>query len=275
MGSGIVIDIDPVIVHLGPFMLRWFSLFFGLAVLAGVIVGIREAGRLGIPRQAAERVALWSVVGGIVAARLFHVIDRWPEYAADPMRIPMVWNGGLAVYGGLIGGVATALAVALWTRIPAWRLADAAAPAMVLGQGLGRLACIPNGDAPGAPAALPWSFTYTHPDAMVPPELRGVPLHPYAVYELLFDLALFALLWRARKHPALERRPGLLFVLYAAVYSAGRFALTFYRIEREWAFGLQQAQVLSLAGLALALLLGAVLLFRGPSRDARPAPAGA
>lgn len=271
--SGIAIAIDPVALQFGHFMLRWYSIFFSLAVVAGVALGVREAARKGIPRALAQDLAVWSVAGGMVGARLFHVIDRWDAYAADPLSALAVWNGGLAVYGGLIGGVVTALAFALWRSLAVWRLADAAAPAMILGQGLGRLACIPNGDAVGAPAAVPWAFTYTHPDSMVPAELRGVPLHPYAVYELVFDLGLFALLWRIRRHDLFERQPGLLFLLYAIAYSAGRFALSYFRVERIWFAGLQEAQVLSLFGLIAAVVAMAALLALRAGRAARVAAA--
>ncbi|MGH2379133.1 MAG: prolipoprotein diacylglyceryl transferase [Candidatus Limnocylindria bacterium] len=266
--SGIVIGIDPVALQIGHFMLRWYSIFFGLAILAGVWVGVREAARRGLNVDQVQSLAMWSVGGGLIGARLFHVIDRWELYAADPLRAFALWEGGLAVYGGLIGGVLTGLAFALRKRLPVWHVADAAAPGMILGQGIGRLACIPNGDAIGAPAAVPWAFIYTNPASMVPEQLRGVPLHPYAVYELIFDLGLFALLWRLRSHP-LFARPGTLFLFYVAAYSLGRFALSYYRVERVWFAGLQEAQVLSLAGLAAALI-AATVLFARDARTSRP-----
>lgn len=260
--NGLVISLDPVLVHVGPFMLRYYSLFFALAIVAAVWLGQREARRRGFPAQAISELTFWSVAGGVVFARLFHVIDRWDAYVADPLAALAIWNGGLAVYGGLVGGVLTGLGYALWRRLPAWPLADAAAPAMILGQGLGRLACIPNGDAIGAPASVPWAFVYTNPASMVPPDLLGVPLHPYPVYEMGFDLALFGVLWLLRDRAWIARRPGTLFLLYVAVYSLGRFALSFYRIERIWFAGLQEAQVLSLAGLVVALALIALQLVR-------------
>jgi len=131
-----------------------------------------------------------------------------------------------------------------------WKVADAAARGMLLGQAAGRLACIPNGDAVGAPATVPWAFIYTNPAALVPPEWLGVPLHPYPVYEMLFDLALLVVLWRLRDT---LKRDGVLFLVYVVAYSAGRFLLTFYRVELVWFWGLQEAQVFSLLSFALAL----------------------
>ncbi len=250
--NGIVISIDPVIVHVGPFALRWYSLFFALAVAAGVWLGRREARRKGLPIEQIEALALWSIFGGLVGARLFHVIDSWEVYAADPQRLLNVWEGGLAVYGGLIGGVLTGLMYALRHKLPVWKVADAAAPGMLLGQAVGRLACIPNGDAFGAPTTVPWAFIYTNPKALVPRDLLNVPTHPYAVYELLFNLLLLGLLWPLRR---VFKTDGIFFLTYVATQMAGRFMLTFFRAEQIALWGLQQAQVVALIVLPVVLIL--------------------
>jgi phosphatidylglycerol:prolipoprotein diacylglycerol transferase len=179
--DGIVINIDPVIGHLGPFTLRWYGLFFALAIVAGVWLGSREARRKGLNVDQIQSLAMWSVLGGVIGGRLFHILDSWEFYIANPHRMLNVWEGGLAIYGGLIGGVLTGLVYMHWHKLPTWKVLDAAAPGMILGQAVGRLACIPNGDAFGAPTGVPWAFIYTHPMAMVPRELLGVPTHPYAV----------------------------------------------------------------------------------------------
>ncbi len=265
--NGIVIDIDPMIVHLGPLMISWYSLFFVLAIVAGVWLAQREARRKGLDMERVQSLAVWAVIGGLVGARLFHVADRWELYAYHPLRILNIWEGGLAVYGGLIGGVVTGLAYALRHGPSVWRLADAAAPGMILGQAIGRLACIPNGDALGAPTSVPWAFVYTNPMSMAPRELLGVPLHPYPVYELLFNLAVLALLWRLR---SVLKTDGLLFLTYAGVYAAGRFGLTYFRVEKEWFWGLQEAQVISLVVLAVALPFLFQRLRAIPPRAHRP-----
>lgn len=248
--NGIVIDVSPVAAQLGPFALRWYGLFFGLALVAGVWLGVREAVRKGIDGERAQSLALWGVAGGMIGARLFHVVDRWDLYAAEPLRALNFAEGGLAVYGGLVGGVLGGLAYALRSGLPAWRLADAAAPGMIFGQAVGRLACIPNGDAAGSPASVPWAFIYVNPTSMAAPDILGVPTHPYAVYELLFNLAVLGLLWWLRGVLKVE---GLLFLTYVGVYAVGRFLLTFYRTERVWFWGLQEAQVIALLLFAAAL----------------------
>lgn len=267
--NGIVIDIDPVIFHIGHFPFRWYALFTIIAAGTAWWVGMREARRKGLPMDRAEGSLLWIFLGAIIGARLFHVIDRPETYFARPLDVLAIWNGGLAAWGGIVGGIAGGLVYFRREGLDLRTVLDAAAPAMILGQGLGRLACIPNGDAYGAPTDLPWAFIYTNPGAMLPPELRGVPLHPYAVYELVFDLALFAALWAARNRRPFVSTSGLLFVAYLGVYAVGRFVLTYTRMEKEWFLGLQEAQVLSLAGLITALIL--LVVMRRLATD-RPGP---
>lgn len=250
--NGITISTDPMIAQAGPFMLSWYNLFFMLAVFAGGWLGLREARRKGIDTEKMQSLILWGLLGGLVGARLFHVVDRWDLYADDPTRVLYVWEGGLAVYGGLVGGTLAGLLYTRLNGLPFWRAADAAAPGLILGQGLGRLACIPNGDALGAPTDAPWAFIYTNPATMVPPELLGTPLHPYPVYELLFDFVVLGLLWKLR---GVYRTDGMLFLTYVGVYAVGRFLLAFFRTEQVWFFGLQEAQVVALALLVLTVPL--------------------
>jgi phosphatidylglycerol:prolipoprotein diacylglycerol transferase len=262
--NGIVIGMSPTIVSVGHFMLRWYGLFFMLGIASGIWLGLREARRKGFDPELLESFVIWAVVGGMVGARLFHVVDRWDLYAADPLRAFAIWEGGLAVYGGMVGGVLAGVVFALRHKLAVWKLADAAAPGMILGQAVGRLACIPNGDAYGAPTHVPWAFIYTNPESMVPRELLGVPLHPYPVYELLFDLVLLGLLWRLR---GVFKIDGLLFLTYVGVYAVGRFLLTYFRIEQIWFWGLQEAQVVALLALAGAVLLLVWRLRAGPGRS--------
>jgi phosphatidylglycerol:prolipoprotein diacylglycerol transferase len=265
--NGITIDVDPVLFHLGHFALRWFSLLVVLAVAGAWLLGMREARRKGLNVERLQGMLIWLLVGGIAGARLFHVIDRWELYGAEPLRALAVWEGGIAIWGAILGGLVAGTVYVVRHGLDLPQVLDAAAPAILLGQGLGRLACIPNGDAYGAPADLPWSFIYTNPASMVPADLLGVPLHPYPVYELLFDLGLLAVLWIVRTRPPFAATPGLLFVTYVATYSVGRFVLSYTRVEKVWFWGLQEAQVISLIALLVALaVLIAMWLRDQPSR---------
>ncbi len=107
--NGITINVDPMIGHFGPFMPTWYGLLVAFAILAGGWLGLREARRKGIDVEKMQSLILWGLLGGFVGARLFHVVDRWDLYAEDPISALYVWEGGLAIYGGLIGGVLAGL----------------------------------------------------------------------------------------------------------------------------------------------------------------------
>ena len=159
----ITIDIgfDPVLAQIGPFQLGWHGIFTALAVAGGVWLALRLGARRGISPELVSTVATWAVVGGIIGARLFHVLDHLPQYAQDPLSALAVWQGGIAVYGAFIGGVVAGGFAAWRAKADPWPLLDIAAPAMLVGQAIGRLGCLSNGDAWGADATglrLLWRF---------------------------------------------------------------------------------------------------------------------
>lgn len=259
---GIVINLEPLIFRLGSFELRWYSLAILAGVAAAVFIAAYRGQRKGIPRDEFYAMLPWVLLGGILGARLVHIIDRWGYYASHPALILQIQQGGLAIWGGLAGG---GLALVLYARnrhLPMWRLLDAVTIGLLAAQIIGRLGCIVNGDAYGGITSLPWAFIYVNPDAMIPANLLGVPTHPYPVYEMLWNgLVLWYLLTVGRRFT----RDGQLFLSYLAFYSLGRFALTFVRQEDITLWGLQQAQVL-----AVMIMMASVALFIYRSRRDKP-----
>lgn len=247
----ITINIDPIIFSIGHFMFRWYGLIVLAAISIGVWIGTREARRRGITEEAIQEITIWGVLGGILGARLFHVLDHWGHtFAANPIRALYIWEGGLAIWGAVAGGV---LSVAILARIRGWRLPvllDAAAPGLVLAQAIGRIACIITGDAMGKATSGPLGFAYAHPSALVP-EL-GVYYTPMPLFEIIANLAIFVLLWKLRRQ---DWPSGLLFLVYLSLYSLERLLLGFTSSYQILAFGLTQSQIVALAGLALTLPL--------------------
>lgn len=240
--NGIVINIDPVLLRIGHFELRWYGVIIALAILAAVLVATREFRRKGLAADEVYALLPWVLIGGLVGARLFHVIDRWEYYAGTPLQIFAVQQGGLAIWGAIAGG---GIALALYAkvrRLPLGRLVDAIAPGLIVAQMIGRFACIINGDAAGGITSLPWGFVYTHPGSMIPAALYGQPTHPYPVYEILWNGLSLLILLRLRHHFTGD---GLVFLSYLSLYSLGRFVLTFVRQENIF-WGLQQAQIVAL-----------------------------
>ena len=247
----ITIGIDPIIFSIGHLHLRWYSLIVITAIIIGVWLVTREATRKGFKKDDIFDVAVWVILGGMIGARLFHVLDHWPdEFAANPIRALYIWEGGLAIWGAIAGGLVVIVVIA-WRR--GWllpRLLDAAAPGVVLGQAIGRFACIITGDAMGKPTTGPFGFAYTNPDAMVPK--LGVYYTPMPVFEIIANLAIFILLWQLRKR---NWPDGQLFLVYLGLYGIERCFLAFTSSYQIVALGLTQSQIVALVSLIVALPL--------------------
>jgi phosphatidylglycerol:prolipoprotein diacylglycerol transferase len=244
------ITLDPIIFSIGHLHIRWYSLIVMTAILVGIWLVAREAARRGFKKDDIYESSMWIVFGGLLGARLFHVLDHWQEFAASPLRIFAIWEGGLAIWGGVAGGLIVA---AILARQKGWRfprLLDAAAPGLVLAQAIGRVACVITGDAMGKPTTGPFGFAYTSPNAMVPQ--LGVYYTPMPVYEIIANLTIFALLWSLRKK---NWPDGLLFLVYLTLYSVERFFLAFTSSYQIMAFGLTQSQVVALVSLVIAIPL--------------------
>lgn len=257
----ITIGIDPVIFHVGAFSVRWYSLMIVAAIVAGTYVGMKESRRKGIPDDTVYSLLTWGIIGGIVGARLLHVIDKLDFYIQNPLAIFAFQEGGLAILGAIGGAFVVLLVYTRLHRLPFAKLADSVSIGLILGQAVGRIGCMVNGDVVGTPTDVPWAVAYTHPNSLTP-EL-GVPLHPAAGYELLWDLAVFGVLWSIRKKPLAD---GTLFLMYAGLYSLGRFFITFFRVDQIIWMGLSQAQVLSLVTIAVIVPLALYLNRPGAPR---------
>lgn len=245
----ITLPLDPIIAHIGPLALRWYSLIVLGAIAIGLWVAAREAARKGFDKQAIYNDALTVVIAGLAGARLFHVLDHWSdEFAANPIRILFIWEGGMAIWGGVIGGLIAVMVIARRRGYCFFALADALALGLVLGQGLGRIACLITGDAMGKPTNGPLGIAYASPNAMVPQ--LGVYYTPTPLYELIMNVGIFAVLWRLRRRALPD---GVLALIYLALYSTGRFIISIWSSYETVAFGLNQAQIVSVLALAVAL----------------------
>ncbi len=247
----------PIFLKLGPIEIRYYGLMYVIAFVLGYFLVRAEARRRGILPRSEDVLDLFLVVIplAIVFARLYYVAFEWDWFHASPWQIVMVWQGGLAIHGGIIGGIVGLFIVSRWKRAPFWRLADAVAPALVLGQVLGRIGNFLNGDAFGTPTGLPWGivFPISSPAGAAYP---GLPLHPAMLYEAVGNLLIFVLLWRLRTR---STRPGFLSSVYFMSYAAVRFACEFFRGDALMLGPWRAAQVASvalIAGFGTWLLLG-------------------
>jgi phosphatidylglycerol---prolipoprotein diacylglyceryl transferase len=246
----IEIGIDPNLLEIGPYVLAWHGILTVIAILAGAWIariGLRER-KLNLPKL--EPFTYWTIAGGIIGARLFYVFDHLDRFRDDPLEIFALSEGGLAVYGAVIGGFVTVAILCAVYRYPFLKIIDAIAPGLAIAQAVGRIGCAINGDAWGAPTDSPFAFIYTHPDALIPDRLHGVPTHPYPIYDMAMNLAIVAIIWPLRK----KRLPnGMIFAIFSALYAATRFVISNVREERIWFWGLQEAQVVAVVMFVVSL----------------------
>jgi phosphatidylglycerol:prolipoprotein diacylglycerol transferase len=238
--------------HLGPLTVRWYGILMASAILVGFWLAQRRAIEEGLPADQILRAGQWAVVAGLVGARLYEVIFNWDYYGRFPEKIIAVWEGGLAIHGGLIVGPLVGIWLARRWNVPIRRSLDVIAPSMILGQAIGRWGNFFNEEAFGRPTDLPWKL-YISPSHR-PPELRSFDyFHPTFLYESLWDLAVFLLLafvLRSR----LRDRPGALFFAYIGLYSIGRFAVEALRLDSFWLGPIRVPQLASVIGVLVAAL---------------------
>jgi phosphatidylglycerol:prolipoprotein diacylglycerol transferase len=274
----ITIGMDPDF-DFGPFTLSWHGLMTFVAVVVAVFLVVRWGTREGMVADGIYSVAVWCILGGVIGARLLHVADVWEEtYQNDPIRILYVWQGGIAIYGAILGGFVGG-ALYIIVRNSRWylgllghyfrflgepreaplpgvgHLADIAAPALLISQAIGRVGDIINGEHCASFSGLPWAVVYTDPDrgSLACERFFGVgATHPAVAYELLMDLVILGLIWPLRKR---LRPRGMFFALYLATYSVGRFFLSFLRTEFKEYGALNEAQIVALVVIAITIPL--------------------
>ena len=274
------IGIAPNLIDAGGVVLSWHGLLTFVAVALAVALVAYWASKEGIAADPVYSVAVWCIVGGIVGSRALHVQDFWGEvYKHEPERIFQVWEGGITIFGAIVGGFAFGAAymiirnhpkfLAFWGRYFRWagqphraplptvgRLADIAAPALLIAMILGRVGDIIDGEHFANATSLAWGVVYTHPDTISLYQGQGLssftPTHPAVAYEMLLDLAVLGVVWLMRGR---LRPDGMLFALYGGLYSLGRFFISFLRLDQDQIWDLNQAQLVSIAVLLITVPL--------------------
>ena len=244
----IEIPFSPDLV-IGPARIAWHSVFSLLGSIVAIAIAIRLARRL-VPDERVYPYALWVLVGGLVTARLGHVADNWAAYAPDPLRILAFWGGGIAVTAAPIGSTIAGVIAARRLRLPVAAMLDVSAIGIVVGLAIGRVGDVINGEHHAvACSALPWCIRYTAADTLG----QSTFVHPVVVYDGLLDLAIAALAYRYWRREWLRPPQGRAYLIVLGLYGAGRFVTSFLRLDPVVLAGLQEAQILGLAYLAVAL----------------------
>lgn len=247
------------------FTLYTFGALLALAYASAYWWLIREGRRHRVDADALSDLAFWAIAGAIVGAKALLIVRQPPDSIADLFSRSTLTSAG-DFYGGFLGALA-ACAIFFFRdrRLDFWPAADLCAPAIALGQAIGRIGCLMAGDDYGRPTDLPWAVTFTDPDAAaLGGAPLGVPLHPVQLYESLICLALFFLLARLLRRP---HRPGTVILAYTGCYAVARFMLEFFRgdADRGFVFG-NQLSTSQFIGVLLIAAVGIAWAVRARSR---------
>jgi prolipoprotein diacylglyceryl transferase len=219
------------LVNSGPLHIRWYGLLLALGVLCGALVARRELRRRGIDPDLTYSVALWVVPFGLIGARLYHVATDWStRFAGHWERIPQVWEGGLGIYGALLGGMLGGAIAARRYGIALPVLLDCIAPGTAIAQALGRFGNYFNQELFGGPTSLPWGLEISvqnRPAGYV----RYATFQPTFLYESLWCLIVAGIVLYVSRRWWTRLPGGALLCLYLALYSAGRFLIEGLRID--------------------------------------------
>jgi phosphatidylglycerol:prolipoprotein diacylglycerol transferase len=243
----------PVLLKIGPVEIRYYGLMYVIGIIVGIILMRREVERkkVNMTKDDVISYAFWTIIGGILGARLYYVIFMWKAYYVDnPVEIFAIWHGGLAIHGGIIGGVLFVLVYSKVKKVAFLDLLDMTAPLLAIGQAFGRFGNFMNGDAHGIQTDLPWGIVFP-PGSIAGDEFPGQALHPVMLYELALNLVSFFILWRLRK---INHRKGFVFALYLLNYGVIRFFVSFLRADSLMLGKLRGAQILSILFIAGSLL---------------------
>jgi phosphatidylglycerol---prolipoprotein diacylglyceryl transferase len=237
--------------QVGPLVIRWYGILMALSIVIGLWLGHRQARREGLPADDIITIGQWSILAGLLGARLYEVAFNWDYYGQFPRKIFAVWEGGLAIHGGLIVGPLVGIWLARRWHVPIRRGLDVTAPSFAIGQAIGRWGNFFNEEAFGMPTNLPWKL-YISPPHRPPGFTQYEFFHPAFLYESLWDLGVFLLLifWL---RPRLKPQPGALFFAYIGLYSIGRFLIEGIRLDSFWLGPFRVAQLASLAGVVVAV----------------------
>lgn len=254
--------------HIGDFPIRMYGLIMCLSIFLATGTAWFLARQDGRWHEHVPDMGLYCGLAGIVGARLWDVLFfDWAYYKDHLLEIPFVWQGGMAIQGGVVAGVLVGYWYTKKHGIDTWEFADiVAAPAVIIGQSIGRMANLLNGDAFGSPTG--GAFGLLYPSGTLAHATFGAqPLWPTEVWEGQIDVIIFVLLLLARYVPHAK---GQIFALYAILYSVARFFLEYLRGDYgTLAFGLKSAQLTSLAVIVLGLLAS---WWFGRQKAGQPAP---
>jgi len=248
--------LHQVLFSIGDFKIYSYGATLVFAFLMAIAVALKQGKKAGFSEEVILDLSLILLIAGVLGSRLLFVLLNLGDYLKHPLSILNLREGGLSLHGGLILGFLCVLWFCRSRKISLWSLLDAISPSFIIGIAIGRIGCFLNGCCYGKVTGLPWGVVFTSAHITL-------ARHPSQIYEMLLDLAVFALLlyWQGRK-----RFEGEVFLFSLLLYSVVRFIVEFFREGLFFFWGLSLAQY----GSILIIVLCLILIARG-RKDARAA----
>ena len=246
--------LNPIAFTLGPLEVRWYGIIIGVGIALALWLVVRESERRGLDKELFPDLMLWAIPIAIISARIYYVLFKWDYYSQNPGEIIKIWEGGIAIHGALIGSVITAAIFAKKRGVSFWKLADIAAPSIILGQAIGRWGNFMNQEAHGEVVNRAVLENLYIPDFIINQmTIDGITYQPTFLYESIWNIIGFVILILLRK---VNLRRGELFLTYVIWYSIGRFFVEGMRTDSLMLTeNLRIAQTISIA-----LIIGAIVL---------------
>lgn len=246
--------IDPIAFSLGPIDVRWYGVIIASGIVLAFIVAQREMVKRGFHPDFLTDLLIWAVPLAILGARLYYVLFKWEYYAENPSQIIQVWEGGLAIHGALIASFIVAYLFTRKRKVSFLKVADVAAPSILIGQTIGRWGNFINQEAHGGPVTRGFLENMFLPDWIIEQmKINGTYYHPTFLYESVWNFTGVILLIFLRRVNLLR---GEMFLFYVIWYSIGRFFIEGMRTDSLYLVGdLRTAQVVSLVSIAIAIII--------------------
>lgn len=245
--------LDPVMVSLGPLDLRWYGVIIAFGMLLGFLIANREANKKNMPEGMFIDLMFYIILFSLIGARLYYVFFNLDYYLQDPISIIMVNEGGMAIHGGIIGGILAGWIYCSRKNLSFFQVADIAVPSLILGQAIGRWGNFMNQEAHGGEVTRNFLESLMLPEFIINQMyIDGTYYHPTFLYESIWNIIGFIILILLRP----KLKIGQTLLLYLIYYSVGRFFIEGMRTDSLMIGDvLRTAQVVSIITVGIALAI--------------------
>lgn len=277
---------NPIFLKIGSFELHYYGLMYALAFIVGTFLAKKMAKERNFDEKIIDDYAFVAIISGLIGGRLYYVLFNLDYYLSYPLEIPAVWHGGMAIHGGIIGGIIGTFIYGKIKKINPFLLGDYAAAPFILGQAIGRIGNLMNGEIHGVPTFTPFSVIFSikpkfsewyayyqnlsvlektnFPDLvpwglvfpLISPagqEFPNLALHPAMIYELILNFIAFCIIWfilRKKENLAV----GTMWWTYIILYSINRIIVSFFRAEDLMILGIRAPHLVSFIMIVIAIL---------------------